>query len=66
MLPLVPLVGLVTHQPALPTEGVRLLEWNAQDYPEAVAVLEGLVAEQEPDLVVVSQLKQLDLDGWCG
>ena len=62
LLPLVPLVGLVVHQPALSAADLRLLEWNAQDYPDAASVLEGLTADQDPDLVVVSQVKRLELD----
>jgi endonuclease/exonuclease/phosphatase (EEP) superfamily protein YafD len=62
VLPAVPLVLLVTHQSPLPADGIRLLEWNAQDYPDGAAVLEGLTADATPDLVVVSQVKQSALE----
>jgi endonuclease/exonuclease/phosphatase (EEP) superfamily protein YafD len=58
LLPAIPLVRLVAHQAPLPADSIRLLEWNAQDYPQGVAVLEGLTARQAPDLVVVSQVEQ--------
>ena len=62
LLPALPLVVLVAHQAPLPADGIRLLEWNAQDHPGAVTVLEGLTAQSMPDVVVVSQVEQSALE----